>query len=156
MSVGKRFEIDEEKVRREARYDGIWVLQTDAEMTAAEGALKYKELWMVEAVFRSFKSVLETRPIYLKCDETIRGHVFCSFLALVLLKELLGRMENRGWHVEWDRLKADLDALEDVTVRNAGRTFVIRSRTRGDAGKALQAALVSAAAPTLHVRSDPG
>jgi len=138
-SVGKRFEIDEEKVQREARYDGIWVLQTDAEVTAAEGAMKYKELWMVEAVFRSLKSVLETRPIYHKCDETIRGHVFCSFLALVLLKELLGRMEARGWHVEWDRLKADLEALADVTVRNAGRTFVIRSRTRGDAGKALQA-----------------
>ena len=59
------------------------------------------------------------------------------------MKELLGRMEARGWHVEWDRLKADLEALADVTVRNAGRTFVIRSRTRGDAGKALQAAGVA-------------
>jgi transposase len=148
-SVGKRFEIDEEKVRHEARYDGIWVLQTDAEVTAAEAALKYKELWMVEAVFRSFKSVLETRPIYHKCDETIRGHVFCSFLALVLLKELLGRMETRGWPVEWYRLKADLETLEEVTVRNAGRTFVIRSRIRGDAGKALQAAGV-ALGPTVR------
>jgi hypothetical protein len=147
--VGRRFEIDEEKVRQEARYDGIWVLQTDADVTATEGALKYKELWMVEALFRSFKSVLETRPIYHKCDETIRGHVFCSFLALVLLKELLGRMAARGWQVEWDRLRADLDALEDITVQNAGRTFVIRSRTRGDAGKALQAAGV-ALGPTVR------
>jgi transposase len=37
---------------------------------------------MVEAWFRSTKSLLQTRPIYHKCDETIRGHVFCSFLAL--------------------------------------------------------------------------
>jgi transposase len=29
------------------------------------------------------KSLLETRPVYHKCDETIRGHVFCSFLVSV-------------------------------------------------------------------------
>ena len=44
--------------------------------------------------FRHVKSVLETRPIYHKCDETIRGHVFCSFLALILLKELLERLKR--------------------------------------------------------------
>jgi hypothetical protein len=85
---GKRFEIDKEKVKHEAQFDGTWVLQTDAPLTGVEVALKYKELWMVEAVFRCLKSVLETRPIYHKCDDTIRGHVFCSFLALVLLNEL--------------------------------------------------------------------
>ena len=137
--AGKRFEIDEQKVGDEARFDGTWVLQTDTALTPAEAALKYKELWMVEAAFRSLKSILETRPIYHKCDDTIRGHVFCSFLALVLLKELQARLATRGWHPEWERLKADLDALEEITVASAGKSFVIRSQTRGDAGKALQA-----------------
>jgi hypothetical protein len=147
---GKRFEIDQEKIQQETRYDGIWVLQTDAPLTGVEVALKYKELWMVEAVFRCLKSVLETRPIYHKCDDTIRGHVFCSFLALVLLKELQARLEDRGWYCEWDRLKKDLEALEEFTVANAGRTFVIRSQVRGDAGKALQAAGV-ALGPTIRL-----
>jgi len=147
---GKRFEIDRAKVESEAKFDGVWVLQTDTALSAAEVALKYKELWMVEAAFRSLKSVLETRPIYHKCDDTIRGHVFCSFLALVLLKELLARMQSRGWVVEWERLKADLDALEEITVVNSGKTFVIRSQTRGDAGKALQAAGV-ALGPVLRL-----
>ena len=105
---------------------------------------------MVETLFRSLKSVLETRPIYPKRDETIRGHVFCSFLALVLLKELQSRMETRGWSAEWERLKRDLDALEEITIENAGRTFVIRTRTRGDAGKALQATGV-ALGPTVRL-----
>ena len=52
---------------------------------------------MVEGLFRSMKSILETRPIYQQCDETIRGHVSCSFLALVLLKELQARLAARGW-----------------------------------------------------------
>ncbi len=153
---GKRFEIDQEKARAEARFDGKWVLQTDMlKMPKAEVALKYKELWMVEATFRNLKSVLETRPIYHKCDDTIRGHVFCSFLALVLTKELIAKMEARGWHPEWERLKDDLDALEEITVRNAGRTFVIRSSTRGDAAKAFQAAGV-ALGPTVKLHEQHG
>ncbi len=148
-AVGRRFEINEAKIEQEARFDGMWVLQTDADVTPVEGALKYKELWLVEALFRSLKSVIETRPIYHKCDETIRGHVFCSFLALVVLKEFQARMDARGWQAEWKRLKDDLNALEEITIENAGRTFIIRSRTRGDAGKALQAAGV-ALGPTVR------
>jgi Transposase DDE domain len=148
---GKHFEIDQDKVRNEARFDGIWVLQTDAPVTGVEAALRYKELWMVESIFRCLKSVLETRPIYHKRDDTIRGHVFCSFLALVLLNELQVRLKARGWSCEWERLKNDLDALEEITVANAGKNFVIRSPARGDASKALQAvgvALGSAIRPS--------
>jgi len=140
---GQRFEIDQEKVRDEARYDGLWVLQTDLPLNAKEVALRYKELWMVEAIFRTIKSVLRSRPIYHKCDETIRGHVFCSFLALVLLKELQAAMTGRGWAAEWDRLKEDLDKLQDITVNAAGQSFVIRSATHGNAGRAIQAAGVA-------------
>jgi len=48
-------------------------------------------------------------------------------------------MEGRGWRLHWDRLKDDLHGLEEITVRNPAKTFVMRSRTRGDAGKAIQA-----------------
>lgn len=51
---------------------------------------------MVEDVFRSMKSVLETRPIYHKRDETVRGHVFCSFLAVMLRWPLEIRLEEKG------------------------------------------------------------
>ncbi len=80
-------------------------------------------------------------------------HVFCSFLALMLLKDLQTRMEVRGWRLHWDRLRHDLDALEQVTVRNAGKAFVIRTRTLGDAGKAIQAVGVTLG-PTLRLLSD--
>jgi len=142
-SSGQHFEIDEDKVRQEAGYDGIWVLQTDLDITAKDVALRYKELWMVETIFRTIKSILANRPVYHKCDETIRGHVFCSFLALVLMKELQWRMAQRGWVAEWNRLKDDLDSLQEITVRTPGQAFVIRSEIHGDAGKAIQAAGVA-------------
>ncbi len=141
--TSRRFEVDEDKIQAQEKFDGLWVLQTDLDLPAQEVALRYKELWRVEQIFRTIKSILENRPLYHKVDATIRGHVFCSFLALVLLKELQTRMEQRGWVCEWDRLRADLETLQEVTVPAAGRPFVIRTQTRGAVGKALQAAGVA-------------
>ena len=87
------FVVDEAKLEEEARYDGTWVLRANhIDLSAAEVALQYKKLWMVENWFRDCKTLLETRPIYHRRDETIRGHVFCSFLALVLRQELQARL----------------------------------------------------------------
>ncbi len=55
---------------------------------------------MVEEMFRTAKTLLETRPIYHHCNDTIRGHVFCSFLALVLRKELQDRLASAGERFE--------------------------------------------------------
>lgn len=93
----------------------------------------------MEDAFRTAKSILETRPIFHKCDATIRGHVFCSFLALVLLKELQARLESRGWRMEWRRLRDDLDELQELTLPLGEKTFVLRTPPLGDAGRALQA-----------------
>jgi hypothetical protein len=150
----RHFEIDRHKAEAEARFDGLWVLHTDLERAPAEVALKYKELWQVEDVFRSIKSVLDTRPIYHRRDETIRGHVFCSFLALVLLKELQRRMNTRGFTYEWARLRQDLDALEEIRMEAIGREVIVRSIPRGAAGKAFQAVGV-ALGPAVRFLDSP-
>ena len=127
-SEGPKFTIDEEKVKWEERFDGKWVLQTDLEeLTAEETALQYKRLWMVEEMFRTVKTLLETRPIFHKCDETIRGHVFCSFLALLLRKELQDRLEAQGEKLEWAELLRDLEALQYAVVESQGKRFLLRS-----------------------------
>ena len=136
---GKRFGIDQDKIKAEARYDGKWVLTTNLELSARELALKYKQLWTVEEMFRSMKSLLETRPIFHKCDETIRGHVFCSFLALVLRKELQDRLESKGWRLEWNDIIRDLDNLLEMEVSIDGKGYIIRSESQGTVGKVAQA-----------------
>jgi transposase len=146
---GKQFAVDEDKIKEEARYDGKWVLTTNMDLPPAEVALKYKQLWMVEDVFRSMKSLLDTRPIYHKCDETIRGHVFCSFLALLLRKELEDRLARKQWKLEWADVIRDLDNLVEMEVAISGNSYVFRGQTSGLAGKVFQACGV-ALPPTLR------
>ncbi len=138
-TTGERFAIDEEKIQREARYDGKWVLRTNTDLPAREVALKYKQLWMVEEMFRSMKSVLETRPIYHKCDETIRGHMFCSFLALLLRRELEQRLERSGTRFEWADVIRDLDSLQQIELQLDRKRYLLRSTTQGTTGKVFQA-----------------
>jgi hypothetical protein len=144
---GKHFGIDREKIKTEARLDGKWVLRTNWEGSAAEVALRYKDLWMVEAIFRTMKSVLETRPIYHQRDETIRGHVFCSFLALLLRKELQERLAARGLDLEWADVLGDLNALGVTTLRAGAAVCELRSLPRGVAGQVLQATGVALGPP---------
>ncbi len=157
------FRIDEAKIKEEARYDGKWVLRTNTELDAAEVALQYKRLWMVEAWFRSCKSLLQTRPIFHRCDETIRGHVFCSFLALVLRQELEARLAADGHEFEWADVIQDLDRLQVVEVEQDGKRFLLRSEVKGTCGAVFRAAGV-AVPPTVRqappapaaTESDPG
>jgi transposase len=141
--------IDRDKIDEESRFDGKWVLRTNMNLSAERVALKYKELWQVEQVFRDVKSVLDTRPVFHKRDETIRGHVFCSFLALVLRKELDRRLESAGHQFEWAEIKRDLRALQDVLIEDNGRSLLVRTTCAGSCGKVFQAVGV-ALPPTVR------
>jgi transposase len=141
--------VNQVKIEEEVRYDGKWVLKTNTTLTAEQAALKYKELWQVEQVFRDMKSVLDTRPIFHRLDETIRGHVFCSFLALVIRKELDRRLEKAGQCFEWADIKQDLKALQEITIEDRGKMLTIRNECLGTCGKVFQAVGV-AIPPTIR------
>jgi transposase len=141
--------IDPAKVKADARFDGKWVLITNTKLPADKVALKYKELWRVERVFRDMKSLLETRPVYHQKDENIAGHVFCSFLALVLRKELDQRLAQSKHRFEWSDIKQDLKALKQVEIEENGTRFAIRSECKGVCGKIFQSVRI-ALPPTIR------
>jgi len=143
------FVIDEKQVKAEERYDGIWVLRTNTVYNTETVAHVYKALWTVEDIIRTSKSILETRPIYHKRDATIRGHVFCSFLALLLKQELESRMKRTDLQWEWKELIRGLDALQQVEANLKGRRFLFRSQLTADASQAVRATGV-ALPPTLR------
>ena len=148
---GEGFAIDRAKVEEDAKFDGVFVLHTNANLSALEAMLVYKQLWTVERTFRTTKSLLETRPIYHQLDQTIRGHVACSFLALVLKKELEDRTAaaDNSARASWPAVVADLDSLTETEVAQDGKRFLMRSAPRPAASLAL-AALGVALPPTLR------
>ncbi|UCF85659.1 MAG: IS1634 family transposase, partial [Desulfobacteraceae bacterium] len=141
--------IDQEKIEFDSRFDGKWVLKTNTDLPAKQVTLKYKELWQVEQTFRDIKSILETRPVFHQRNENIRGHVFCTFLALVLRKELDRRLYKSGHCFEWADIKQDLKALQETVIEDHGKSLAVRTECIGTCGKIFQAVGV-AIPPTIR------
>jgi hypothetical protein len=158
---GRRFTIDAERVAAAARFDGVYVLRTNATAGSLEIALRYRQRVLVEEIFRTAKSLLATRPIFHKCDATIRGHVFCSFLALMLRKELMDRLDAAGHDLEWAEVVFDLERLVETTIEQDGKRFLVRPAAPGSSGVVFKAvgvalpAMVRSGQPPPAVPAEP-
>jgi transposase len=139
----KAFEIDPGKLADEARYDGLFVLRTNARITPLQAVLRYRDLIQVEQLFRTAKALMRTRPIYHSSDAAIRGHVFCSFLALILRKELDERCRMVGFRPEWGDVLRDLDRLQEVAITKDGRQMTLRTPATGVIGPLFKAARIA-------------
>jgi len=135
----RHFAIDEARVADDARFDVLYVLRTNTKITPLQVMLRYRDLLRVEQLLRQVKAVLATRPIYHSSDMAIRGHVFCSFLALLLAKELEDRLRRQGVAAEWGDILRDLDRLQQIQLEQDGKRFLLRTPTTGVAGKLFQA-----------------
>ena len=115
------------------------MLRTNARVTPLNAVLRYRDLLAVETLFRTAKATFDTRPIFHSSDAAIRGHVFCSFLALVLAKELQDRCGKAGFRPEWDRLLRDLDRLQTGVIEKDNTRIAVRTPVTGDVGPAFRA-----------------
>ena len=140
---GRAFEIDPGRLADEARFDGIFVLRSNARISPLQAVLRYRDLLQVEDLFRTAKTLMRTRPIYHSSDAAIRGHVFCSFLALVLRKELDERCRHAKLRPEWGDVLRDLDRLQEVEVSSEGRQITLRTPATGVIGPLFKAARIA-------------
>jgi len=79
------FEINQDKVKKEAALDGIYIVRTSLSkdrMDADDTVRSYKLLSQAERAFRSFKTVdLMVRPIRHRLEDRVRAHIFLCMLA---------------------------------------------------------------------------
>jgi hypothetical protein len=128
---GDGFAIDPAKVEADAQFDGVFVLRTSLSTSALAVVLRYRNLLAVEQSFLAAKTLLATRPIFHRTDAAIRGHIFCTFLALVLRKELLDRLAaSDAGMPEWHCIVDDLLDLSAVEVDQDGRRARLRTAPR--------------------------
>ena len=81
--------LDEEKIEKEALYDGLYAVTTDLLDENVKDILKVSEgRWEIEECFRIMKTEFEARPVYLQDSERIKAHFLICFLSLIIYRYL--------------------------------------------------------------------
>lgn len=88
--VAKKAEItiDEEKIAKEARFDGFYCTSTDLDVDIDKILTAARMRWQIEDAFRVSKTCLESRPVYVWTPDHIKAHFLVCFIALLLIKTL--------------------------------------------------------------------
>jgi transposase len=92
------YQLDLKKIAEDARYDGFKAISTNTSSISIEQVIEqYSHLYTIEQSFRTFKSFLETRPMFHWTNERIQGHLVMCYIAFVVLRYLqqkTGMTEN--------------------------------------------------------------
>jgi len=80
--------INYDKIKEDARWDGLKGYLTNATIPAEEIYAAYHDLWNVERAFRIAKSKIEIRPMFHFTRRRIEAHVCICFVAVKVYKEL--------------------------------------------------------------------
>lgn len=131
--------VDWEKVKRDERYDGKFILRSNTTLSAEEIALAYKELWRVERAFRELKSGLEVRPVRHWTPSRVRGHIMVCFLALMMESTFLKLLREKRAKASYREVLKDLEQVKGVRVELNNRAFLLRTELTGKAYDAFQA-----------------
>jgi len=76
-----------DKIREEEMYDGYYaIVSSELDDTDVHIHDMYRGLWRIEESFKVTKSILETRPIYLKTFEHINAHFLTCFISLLIAR----------------------------------------------------------------------
>jgi transposase len=108
---------EKEKIEKEKRYAGYWVLSTDLkEKSGKEIAKMYKGLWRIEETFREIKTVFKVRPIRHRREDRVEVHIWICVLAYLI--EKIAEIEVRRKGV-W----GELEKTVTITGERVFRTF---------------------------------
>ena len=151
----RSFVIDVGKLAEEASFDGIFVLRTNAKVTPLQAVLRYRDLLLVEDLFRRTKAIMRTRPIFHSSDAAIRGHVFCSFLALAMQKHLDDLARQASLAPEWKDLLRDLDRLQQVRIHYRAADWLARTDAAPDVTRLFKRAHVALPSRARQARPPP-
>jgi transposase len=134
------WEINQEKVKAEERFDGCYVITSDVpaeHMAKAQVVAAYKKLSLVEQAFRNLKTVqLEMRPVYHKKDDRIRAHVFICMLAYYVQWHARKRLKSffdengKGKDREWTfaNVIESLMSIRSNQVSSSGMKFELHTQ----------------------------
>jgi transposase len=122
------YDLDEHKITRDSSFDGFLAIATNNSTLGVATILdQYKQLFKIEHCFRSFKSHLETRPMFHWTDKRIEGHLCLCYLSYTLLNHTLLKLEKAGLNLSEGRLRKLLNHMQVSLVEQEGKQYYLRS-----------------------------
>lgn len=133
--------LDEEKIKADELYDGIFVITTNTKLSCLQVVERYKDLWQIEAAFRSLKSELEMGPIYHFKDRRIRAHIMICFLAFCMRVALYKKLKTyfKKEKFSYTQVMKELGALQALSLKLKGKEIKIRTELKDGASHVFRA-----------------
>lgn len=114
-------EVNEEALAKEGELDGCYVIKTDLPPSTCDAQIihdRYKDLSLVESAFRTCKSNLELRPVYVRLESSTYGHVLVVMLSYMIIRHLDQRWSSLYLTVEEGLRSLSTLTLQEVTVKD--------------------------------------
>lgn len=84
----KIYELNQDTINEEARYDGFYAVCTNLDDDPSEIARINHNRWEIEESFRIMKTEFKARPVFLKRDDRIEAHFLTCFISLLIYRVL--------------------------------------------------------------------
>lgn len=107
--------IDNDALSKEAELDGCYVIKTDLPQKDCDAHTvhkRYKDLALVESAFRTCKSSLELRPVYVRREKSTYGHILVVMLGYMILRYL-----DQKWASLYLTVEEGLRSLNTLTLQ---------------------------------------
>jgi transposase len=125
--------LDDEKVKRAAQYDGFLAISTNNKTLKVTEVLdQYKQLFKIEHSFRTFKSHLETRPMFHWTDKRIEGHICLCYIAFALQNFILQKVNRDTAVISENKLRDTLDKMQVSLIQTNTTQSYLRSMPSED------------------------
>lgn len=111
-----KVKLNKEKIKSDAKWDGLKGYVTNSQMPKEDVIKQYKELWQIEKAFRISKSDLQIRPIYHRIKRRIEAHICIAFLACKLYKELERILKSKESKLSPEMAIDILKTIYEITI----------------------------------------
>lgn len=122
------YQLNEEKIKQSQHYDGFLAIATNNKTFSTLEILDhYRHLFQIEHSFRTFKTYLETRPVFHWTNKRIEGHICLCYIAYSLLTCVQNKLYKSAVKITENQLRKSLDLMQVSYIKNKNDLFYLRS-----------------------------
>lgn len=88
--------LDEEKIARDAQWDGLHGVLSNQKLKGIEAYNYYRRLWVIEESFRINKHNLKMRPIYHFTPKRVEAHILLCYMVFTLVRHIQFRLLQKA------------------------------------------------------------